>query len=85
MFQPPATLNVNNARSTLEEGLVAIEAGQKEIDFSQLKAVDSTAVATLLAWQRAAKKRGNSLTFNNLPNNLQSLIDLYSVDGLLHH
>ncbi|HEY8099755.1 MAG TPA: STAS domain-containing protein [Burkholderiaceae bacterium] len=85
MFQPPITLNVSNARATLEEGLRAIEAGQKEIDFAQVKAVDSTAVATLLAWQRASKKHGNSLTFRNIPRNLKSLIDLYSVDGLLHH
>jgi phospholipid transport system transporter-binding protein len=85
MFQLAATLTVNNAHATLEEGLRAIESGQKEFDFAQLKAVDSTAVATMLAWQRAAKKRGYLLTFNNLPSNLQSLIDLYSVDGLLHH
>ena len=85
MFQPPATFNVSNARSALEDGLRAIEAGQKEIDFAQVKAVDSTAVATLLAWQRTAKKHGSSLTFRNIPNNLKSLIDLYSVDGLLHH
>lgn len=85
MFQPSATLNVHNARTTLEEGLRAIESGQKQIDFARVKAVDSTAVATLLAWQRAAQKRGYSLDFHNIPANLQSLIDLYSVDGLLHH
>ncbi|MGZ3157530.1 MAG: STAS domain-containing protein [Burkholderiaceae bacterium] len=85
MFQPPITFNVSNASSTWEEGLRAIESGQKEIDFAKVTAVDSTAVATLLAWQRAAKKHGNPLTFSNIPSNLQSLIDLYSVDGLLHH
>jgi phospholipid transport system transporter-binding protein len=85
MFQPSNTINVTNARSTLEEGLRAIESGQKEIDFAKVATVDSTAVATLLAWQRAARKRGNSLTFHNIPSNLKSLIDLYSVDGLLHH
>lgn len=84
MFQPPVTLNVNNARTTLVEGLHAIEAGQKEIDFGGVTAVDSTAVATMLAWQRAAKQRGYLLTFHNIPSNLNSLIDLYSVDGLLH-
>jgi phospholipid transport system transporter-binding protein len=85
MFQLATSLNVSNARATLEEGLRAIEAGQKEFDFAQLTVVDSTAVATMLAWQRAAKKRGYALTFSNLPSNLKSLIDLYSVDGLLHH
>jgi phospholipid transport system transporter-binding protein len=85
MFQPSNIINVSNARSILEEGLRAIESGQKEIDFAQVATVDSTAVATLLAWQRAARKRGNSLAFHNIPGNLKSLIDLYSVDGLLHH
>lgn len=85
MFQPSNILNVSNARPTLEEGLRAIEAGQKEFDFASLRAVDSTAVATMLAWQRAAQNRGFTLTFTNLPDNLKSLIDLYSVDSLIHH
>jgi phospholipid transport system transporter-binding protein len=85
MFQPATNFTVNNVTAILEEGLRAIAGGQKEIDFSQVTAVDSAAVATLLAWQRAAKQQGASLTFKNLPSNLKSLIDLYSVDGLLHH
>ena len=85
MFQPTTNITVSNATATLEQGVQAIEAGQKEIDFAQVKAVDSTAVAILLAWQRAAIKKGNPLTFTNLPSNLKSLIDLYSVDSLLHH
>ena len=85
MFLPPTSFTVSNATATFEEGLRALDAGQNEIDFSQVTAVDSTAVAALLGWQRAAKKRGNSLTFSNLPSNLKNLIDLYSVDELLHH
>jgi phospholipid transport system transporter-binding protein len=50
-----------------------------------LTAVDSAAVATLLAWQRAALERGSALRFTNLPANLQSLIELYGVADLLHH
>lgn len=85
MFRPTLTLTVNNAKTALDAGLRAIEGGQTEIDLAQLTAVDSAAVATLLAWQRAASKRGAALTFNNLPANLRSLVELYDVADLLHH
>jgi phospholipid transport system transporter-binding protein len=85
VFRPTLTLTVNNAKTTFNAGLRAIEGGQSEIDLAQLTAVDSAAVATLLAWQRAAVARGASLTYKNMPANLSSLADLYGVTGLLHH
>lgn len=85
MFRPTLTLTVNNAKTTLEAGLTAIESGQTEIDLAQLTAVDSAAVATLIAWRRAAVARGVQLTFKNLPANLRNLAELYDVVDLLHH
>lgn len=85
MFRPTLTLTVNNAQAALEAGLSAIEGGQTEIDLAQLTAVDSAAVATLVAWRRAALKRGSQLTFRNPPASLQSLAELYDVADLLHH
>ena len=67
----------------LAAGLAAIAGGQHVIDFSGLTAVDSAAVAVLLAWQRAARARSIVLSFINLPDMLQSLADLYGVAGLL--
>lgn len=83
MFQPGASLTFNNANTVLNTGLKAIAGGQTAIDFSLVTSVDSAAVATLLAWRRAALARATSLTFNNLPGNLQSLIALYDVTELL--
>lgn len=83
MFRPTLTLTVHNAKAALEAGLRAIEQGQAEIDLAQLTVVDSAAVATLLAWQRAAHARGRTLAFHNPPANLQSLIQLYGVAELL--
>ncbi|HVL77559.1 MAG TPA: STAS domain-containing protein [Noviherbaspirillum sp.] len=83
MFRPPLTLTVNNAGLALEAGLRAIEEGQTEIDLGELAAVDSAAVATLLAWQRAARARGAALRFANVPANLLGLAALYGVDELL--
>lgn len=83
MFRPTLTLTINTAKTALEAGLRAIESGQTEIDLAQLTVVDSAAVATLLAWQRAARALGHSLVFSNPPANLQSLVRLYGVADLL--
>jgi phospholipid transport system transporter-binding protein len=83
MFQPNATLTAYNAKTALQAGLQAIAAGQKEMDLGQLTAVDSAAVATLLAWKRAAAERGTDLVFHRMPANLRSLADLYGVSDLL--
>jgi len=83
MFQPPSSLTLHNAGSVLQDGLRAIAAGQTVIDLSQVVAVDSAAVALLLAWRRAAGARGAALDFGRLPPNLDSLAQLYGVDALL--
>lgn len=83
MFQPTDSLNVVNAKASLEAGLQAISSGQEDIDLAALTSVDSSAVAVLLAWRRAAQEKGTALRFHNIPHNLQSLIHLYGVDALV--
>jgi phospholipid transport system transporter-binding protein len=83
MFQAPESLNVTNAKANLEAGLQAIASGQTDIDLTGLTLIDSSAVAVLLAWRRAALSKGAALQFHHVPHNLQSLIDLYGVDALL--
>jgi phospholipid transport system transporter-binding protein len=83
MFQPAESLNVFNAKASLETGLQAIASGQTEIDLARLGSVDSSAVSVMLAWQRAAQARGAMLHFRHVPPNLQSLIDLYGVEALV--
>ncbi len=53
------------------------------IDFSGVTAVDSSAVAQLLAWRRRALARGRQLAFVNLPANLLALAELYGVTDLI--
>ncbi|RJG08121.1 STAS domain-containing protein [Noviherbaspirillum cavernae] len=84
MFRPALTLTVSNAKTVLEDGLRAIGAGQVAFDLAEVTVVDSAAVATLLAWQRAARRKGTPLEFRNLPVNLQGLLELYGVAELLH-
>ncbi|GAB3546109.1 STAS domain-containing protein [Noviherbaspirillum agri] len=84
MYRPAQTLTVHNAKTVLDAGLRAIEGGEAQFDLGELTVVDSAAVATLLAWQRAAQRQGSQLTFQNFPSNLQSLVDLYGITELLH-
>lgn len=83
-YRPALTLTVHNAKTVLDAGLRAIADGQTQIEMGDLTVVDSTAVATMLAWQRAACSSGKSLVFSNLPANLQSLVNLYGVAELLN-
>ncbi|MCA1324143.1 STAS domain-containing protein [Herbaspirillum seropedicae] len=84
MFKPANSLTFKNASAVLRDGLAAIAGGQSGIDLSDVTVVDSSAVATLLAWRREAQQRGVALDFGVLPANLQSLADLYGVSVLLH-
>lgn len=77
------TLTVHNAKAALAQGIDAIKAGQTVFDLGSVKVADSSAVAVLLAWQRAARKSGAALAYVNLPDSLKSLAALYGVDAFL--
>jgi phospholipid transport system transporter-binding protein len=53
------------------------------IDFADITAVDSSAVALLLEWRRQAESRSKTLEFVNLPPNLLELARLYGVEDLI--
>lgn len=77
------SITVANASMALAQGVAAIKGGQRVIDLSCIQSADSSAVAVLLAWQRAARAAGADLRFTNMPANLQSLTTLYGVDSFL--
>ncbi|KQR84952.1 anti-anti-sigma factor [Burkholderia sp. Leaf177] len=82
-FETAATLTHDSARSALDAGLSRIAAGATEVDCAPLKQFDSSALAVLIAWQRAANARGAALAVVNLPSGLASLAQAYGVDTLL--
>ena len=84
MYQPAESITMNTAKTALEAGLQAIAGGQQQIVLSGLHAVDSSAVATLLAWRRAADAIAQPLVLSGAPANLQSLVGLYDLTQLLH-
>lgn len=83
MFQAPSSLTYDHANAALNAGLAAIGGGESAIDFVAVEVVDSSAVATVLAWQRASKAHGASLTLHNIPDSLRSLMSLYDVESVL--
>lgn len=83
MTYSPTSMTMLDAGAALDAGLAAIADGDTTIDLAGLTALDSAAVATLLAWQRAASTHQISLKFIHLPDSLKSLAKLYGVDSFL--
>ena len=54
-----------------------------DVDLSGMVAVDSSAVAVLVALSRRAADEGKALAFRSVPPALTALADLYSVEDLL--
>jgi len=82
-FESGATLIHESANAALEAGLQRIAAGATGVDCAPLAQFDSSALAVLLAWERAAQARGVVFEIVNLPAGLASLAQAYGVDTLL--
>jgi len=82
-FESGATLTHESAKTALEAGLQRIAAGATGVDCAPLAQFDSSALAVLLAWERAAQARGIAFEIVNLPAGLASLAQAYGVDTLL--
>ena len=67
------------AAKLLARGLKAIEMGETEIDLSQATTCDSSLLACILAWRRAAERAGNTLKIRHPPTNLLRLAELYRI------
>ena len=77
-------LTMLNTPKIYTQGLQALSAGDDwQVDCAQLASVDSSAVALLLAWLRAAQAKNCQLSVTGLPNSLLSLANLYGVEEML--
>ena len=81
-FATGATLTHASATDALAAGLARIEAGATAVDCAQLTQFDSSALAVLLAWRRAAQARGTVFGILNVPAGLASLAQVYGIDAL---
>lgn len=77
----PATLAT--AAQLLAEARGPLEAGVRAVDLGEVTELDSSLLAVLFAWLRAAKQRERPLSLARLPADLTSLAQLYGVAELL--
>ena len=72
-----------NATRIVEAGVAAIQAGDAVMDFSAVRRCDSSAVAAVLAWVRAARAADRPLRLEAVPDDLRSLARLYGLDAVV--
>ncbi|MFZ2974437.1 MAG: STAS domain-containing protein [Ferribacterium limneticum] len=72
-----------NARGLLEAGRSALQPGEQVFDFSEVTEADSSALAVMLGWLRAAAPSRSTVKFAQIPNGVVSLAELYGVTDLL--
>ncbi len=72
-----------NIKSVLEEGLRQVNDGIRTVDFAEVSELDSSLLAAMLAWLRAARSEKSDLVFANLPEDLVTLARVYGVEPLL--
>jgi phospholipid transport system transporter-binding protein len=77
------SMTMDNAATLLAQGVAALDAGRTVFDLAGVTEVDSSGLAVLFGWQRAAQSKGKSLAIVNSPHNLRSLADVYGVAELL--
>lgn len=63
--------------------LEAVEDGESEFDFSEVRKVDSTAVSLLLTIRRSEACAGRRMTLKNVPKELRELTELYGLEELV--
>ena len=79
--QGPVTMTT--VPGLLQEADSKFEGSDIRVDLSGATEADSAAVALLLAWTRAAVHGGKRIRFENVSENLKTLIQLYDVADLL--
>lgn len=76
-------LVMTNARALLEAGRSAMQAGEQVFDFSEVQEADSSALAVMLGWLRAAAAAQAVVKFAHVPTGVRSLAELYGITELL--
>lgn len=72
-----------NARGLLEAGRSVLQPGEQIFDFSAVSEADSSAIAVMLGWLRAAEQTRSTIKFAHIPVGVRSLAELYGVSELL--
>jgi phospholipid transport system transporter-binding protein len=76
-------MTMDNAAALLAQGTAALAKGITRFDLSAVAHIDSSGLAVLFAWLRAARVAGKTLSIDNPPHSLRSLAGVYGVTELL--
>jgi len=71
------------AAGLLAEGSALLNRPDNVFDLAGVTDVDSSGLAVVFGWQRAAKRVGKAIRIANPPQNLSSLAAVYGVSELL--
>ena len=74
---------IASATELKNAGQAALASGASIVDLGQVTEADSSAVAILLAWVRAAQERKQAISILGTPDNIRSLATLYGVAEFL--
>ncbi len=70
---------MDNANAILSQSNAFEMPAELEINFSAVTDVDTATLSLMMEWQRRALASGCKISFANLPENLNSLAELYGV------
>lgn len=70
------------AAGLLKQGEEAVAGGANSVDLAAVAECDSSLLACILAWRRAAAARGAALALKNAPASLARIAHLYGVEDL---
>lgn len=76
-------MTLETATPLLLSGVAELADCDPVFDLSAVTDVDSSGLAVLFGWQRAALAQGKTLRIVNPPHNLTSLAEVYGVTDLL--
>ena len=76
-------MTLDEARGLLAEGERFLTRAENVFDLSGVTEVDSSGLAVIFGWHRAAQKGGKAFRLANPPKSLLSLAGVYGVSELL--
>lgn len=78
-------LDMDSVPKLVQPLITLSRAGSLMLDLQSVTGVDSAAIALLLQAKRAALQAGHTLTLQNCPTNMRTLMSLYALDQHLLH
>lgn len=76
-------LTIPQAARLLEAGRQFVGSGDALFDLAAVEQIDSSGIAVILGWLRAAQAAGHSVKVANAPQSLRSIAKLYGVEEIL--